>query len=298
MTWSTGAIFFMSCRTEQFLYGEQIDIEGKLLFQFTPSSGETRSWPLPHRPGALALTPDPSVVLLAFEKGLSTFHLETSAITQVAPFEADKPTTRMNDGRCDHQGRFVVGGYNEAWRTDGGQALSGLYRLDAHGKLERLLEKGFKCSNGVCFSPDGSILYVTDSPSKQIYKWDYPADGSAPTNERLFYKMPPDAAGVTDGSVADVEGGIWNAQYGGSRVVHHHAEDGEIDIVIDMSDICPNPTCITLGGEDLRTLYITTARRKLTTEQLQAMPTSGGLFSVRVPTPGLPDPLYTGALPK
>jgi sugar lactone lactonase YvrE len=49
-----------------------------------------------------------------------------------------------------------------------------------------------------------------------------------------------------------------------------------------------------LGGDDLRTLFITTASRALSDAELAAQPLAGALLAVRVDVPGLPEADYAG----
>ena len=54
------------------------------------------------------------------------------------------------------------------------------------------------------------------------------------------------------------------------------------------------PTMCALGGADLRTLFVTTARHGRDDEELARLPLSGGLFAMRVDVPGLPEPAFAG----
>mmetsp|Transcript_29483 Transcript_29483/g.40711 ORF Transcript_29483/g.40711 Transcript_29483/m.40711 type:complete len:138 (-) Transcript_29483:51-464(-) len=133
-------------------------------------------------------------------------------------------------------------------------------------------------------------MYFADSPTRKIFKYDYPAGDEAPSNKRLFYEMPEGDLGFPDGSTVDSENNVWNAVFGGSRVVRHRACDGAIDIIVHVP--VPNPTQVALGGPDLDTLYITSAREHLSEEELVAAPTSGSLFAVKVPLKGVPEPKF------
>mmetsp|Transcript_36394 Transcript_36394/g.50568 ORF Transcript_36394/g.50568 Transcript_36394/m.50568 type:complete len:162 (+) Transcript_36394:223-708(+) len=156
--------------------------------------------------------------------------------------------------------------------------------------MSRILAGGVRCSNSICFSTNGSHMYFADSPERKIYKYKYPAGSDLPTERSLFYEMPECDPGIPDGSTVDSEDCVWNAEFGGSRVVRHRACDGVVDTIVHLP--VPNPTCMALGGPGLNHLYITTARRKMTGEQLEAMPTSGGVFVVKVPVEGVPEPKF------
>eukprot|EP00899_Mesostigma_viride_P005733 jgi/Mesvir1/15160/Mv04843-RA.1 len=289
------------CTRRNLLYW--VDIEEQHLHSFDPLASAPEGhqwWPLPDRPGCVALTETDGRFILAFKGGVSVWEQETEKITQLAAFEPDFPTTRMNDGRADRDGRLVVGGYNEAHSIDGGRAIASLYRLGTDGGVSRVLPEGIRCANSICFSPDGRHMYFTDSPTRTILRYDYPpphgdipgvASGTdpLPCNPRVFARMAPDDPAIPDGSTTDAEGGLWNARFRGSQVVHHRASDGAIDVIIPVP--VPNVTSVALGGPDLKTLFITTARKKMSEGQLALMPSAGGLFAARVPgAPGLPEP--------
>jgi len=92
--------------------------------------------------------------------------------------------------------------------------------------------------------------------------------------------------GGPDGAVVDSAGYLWNAQWGGGKVVRY-APDGSIDRVITVP--VSQPSCPAFGGKDLKTLYITSAREGLSAEQLAKEPLAGGVFSIDVDVPGLPE---------
>ena len=101
--------------------------------------------------GDARLLCDDGRIIFAFKGGLAYYDPENgpSSLERIADFEPDLPT-RMNDGRVDPMGRFVVGGYNAS-----GEKISSIYRLDpATMKVETLLEK-VACTNSICFTGGG-----------------------------------------------------------------------------------------------------------------------------------------------
>jgi sugar lactone lactonase YvrE len=73
--------------------------------------------------------------------------------------------------------------------------------------------------------------------------------------------------------------------YEGQRVCQF-APSGALLREIATPVLCPTMPC--LGGEDLRTLYLTSARHHHHAVQRDQFPLPGGVFSMRVDTPGLP----------
>ena len=211
---------------------------------------------------------------------------KTVSIEKIQDIEPDLATTRMNDGRCDRQGRFIVGGMDE---SDNGEAISNVYRVDNDLGVHKIIS-GVACANSTCFSPDGQVMYFADTPTGEIWAYDYDTNTGAIANKRIFTDFS-DQPGIPDGSIVDAEGFLWNAQWNGYRVIRYRP-DGSVDRVIDIPVM--NPTCVTFGGKDLDVLYVTTARYLMTPEQIEAEPLSGGLFAVKVDVKGLNEPKFCG----
>lgn len=261
------------------------DIEGKRLSRYDARDGQHVSWEMPERLACFALCEDERMLLLGLESRLGFFGLETGAIDTIAEVEPGMPT-RLNDGRCDRQGRFVFGTKYEAEPM---QAIGGFYRLNRDLTLERLPLPAPAISNSIAFSPDGATMYYCDSPTRAICACDYNADGTI-ANQRIFTTLT-DGTGVPDGSTVDAEGGLWNAQWGGARVVRYGAdglETGRVKIPT------AQPSCVTLGGARLDTLYVTSARAEMDAATLAREPHAGGVFAVRIGRAGLAEPLFQG----
>ncbi|MGK9170705.1 SMP-30/gluconolactonase/LRE family protein [Inquilinus limosus] len=260
------------------------DIEQKRLWILEPTSGDVGSIAVPERISCLAPREGGGLVV-AFASGFAFFDPGTGQRDDIAPFEPELPHTRLNDGRTDRQGRLIAGGFDEVE----GKAVSSVVRLDPDLHVTRLLSK-VTCANGTCFSPDGRMMYFADTPAGEIWAFDYsPSDGTL--GKRRTIARFDDQPGMPDGSCVDAEGFIWNAQWNGRRVVRY-APDGRIDRVLEVPVL--NPTCVTFGGADLETLYITTARYLMSPAQIAAEPLSGALFACKPGVRGLPDAKFAG----
>ncbi|CEL91675.1 unnamed protein product [Vitrella brassicaformis CCMP3155] len=261
-----------------------VDIQGKQIWAYDPESNTAEKWDVPKRPGSFALVKGASPtkkLLVAFEDSVSLYSLEENkVIEKLDDFEADISNTRANDGRADRQGRFVISGYNENYREDG-KASAGIWRLDASRKLTKLVQQGVKVGNGLAFSLDGSTMFFCDSPTKEIRSYAYDADTGTVKEDKMevFWKMPQDKEGITDGSAVDSEGYLWTAWFGQGKVIRISPK-GEIDREIALP--VPNPTCVAFGGKNLDTLFITTTRRRMTDEELQKYPSAGSLFMIKL----------------
>ncbi|MBV8259396.1 MAG: SMP-30/gluconolactonase/LRE family protein, partial [Paraburkholderia sp.] len=237
----------------------------------------------PERLACFALCEDERTLLLGLASRLAFFDLETGEIETIVEVEPGVPT-RLNDGRCDRQGRFVFGTKYEGTPR---KTIGGFYRLNHDLSLERLPLPAPAISNSIAFGPDGATMYYCDSPTREIRACDYGADGTI-ANERTFATLA-DETGVPDGSTVDAEGGLWNAQWGGERVVRYGPDGVETERVKIPT---AQPSCVTLGGALLDTLYVTSAREEMEDEALAREPHAGGVFAVRVGRQGLEEPRF------
>lgn len=261
-----------------------VDISQGEIWQAEPTVGRVQTHRLATRIGALGLRQKGGFVV-ALESGFACFDPLTNQIAHVQDVEKDLPTTRLNDGRCDRAGNFVCGGMDEAF---GQRAISAVYRLDAEHSVEALI-RHVRCTNSICFSLDGATMYYTDMPTGRILALDY-APGESPRNPRLFCDAD-DQPGLPDGSTIDADDCLWNARWGGSRVVRY-SPDGKVDRVLELP--FTYPTCVGFGGNDYRTLFITSARFPLSRDQLQSEPHAGGLFAIRPGVAGVPEAMFRG----
>ncbi len=264
------------------------DIHASRLWNHHPQTGVTRSWGMPERLCCYAFTADPQQLLIGLESRLAFFNLSTGAIAPICRIEDDLPSTRLNDGRCDRQGRFVFGTLNE----DPDRApIASFYRLNTDLTLERLSLPSIAISNSICFSLDGKLMYHCDSMAGKIMVCDYDTASGAVSGQRVFADLAEQPGGP-DGSSIDAEGYLWNAQWGGSRVVRY-APDGSIDRVVAIPTA--QPSCVAFGGAQFDTLYVTTAHEGMSSEQRAADSLAGGLFAVALDSVrGLPEVRFAG----
>lgn len=233
------------------------------------------------RPVSAAGIIDPNTLAIAAAGAFLRLDLNSGAITHLAPLEEDKPGNRSNDGRVNPMGGFWIGTMSRGGGSK--QPGAGAVYQYRNGQLEQLFGN-INTPNSICFSPDGSTAYFTDTGTHRILKCRLDLDFGRPAREWTTFAEID--RGGPDGSVVDSEGYLWNARWGGSCVVRH-APDGSVDRVIDLP--VSQVTCPAFGGEDLRTLYITSARENLSPEQLEKEPHAGSVFVIRVDVPGQPE---------
>jgi L-arabinonolactonase len=261
------------------------DILGRRFWAHRPADGRTRSVDLPDR--LCNFAPLGGARLLAgFAGGLEVFDLDTGARRPIAAIEADRPTTRLNDAKLDRRGRHVFGTMDEAQAPR--RPIGAIWSYEA-GRAPRALREGVQISNSIAFSPDGARMYFADTPQKRILAFDYDSDGGEIANERVFAEV--DGPGYPDGSTVDADGFLWNAEWGGARVVRY-APDGRIDRTLSLP--CRQITCCAFGGEALDRLYVTSARIGLDAATLAKEPLAGALFVFAPGMRGLVDTAFVG----
>ncbi|MBC7859704.1 MAG: SMP-30/gluconolactonase/LRE family protein [Burkholderiaceae bacterium] len=251
-----------------------------------PASGAHRFWPMPSEPGCIARDTTGNLIV-ALRTGFARLNLADGSLTQLAPAPYDVRSARFNDGRCDAAGRFWVGSMYEP--RDAPRAA--MYCLE-RGTLRRHWSD-ITVSNGLAFSPDQRTLYHADTSAHLIRRYAFdPASGqaSAPRVLRQFSSLRDgDYGGRPDGAAVDSEGAYWCAMYEGGCLLRL-SPAGEVLLRIALPLRCP--TMLAFGGDDLRTLYITSASARRPAEELAAYPLSGCLLSVRVAVAGLAEHAY------
>jgi sugar lactone lactonase YvrE len=253
-------------------------VNGHLLSQ--DRSGP-RIWKFPEMVSAAGWVSE-DVLLIAGERDLFLFDLETEEVEPVADLEAGNPRNRSNDGRADRQGGFWIGTMAKAPpERKGAGAIYRFYK----GEL-RLLFPGISIPNAICFAPDGTRAYFADTLAQTI--WKVALDGNGwPVGERQVFRDFTGTGIYPDGAVTDAAGNVWNAQWGSSRVAAY-APDGSFLREVRVG--APHSSCPAFGGPDLTTLYCTTALEEMTAAAIAASPDAGKVFVVDDVAKGLPEP--------
>jgi D-xylonolactonase len=252
-----------------------VDIKGRRIHRCAADGSARRSWDAPGQVSFIVPSSDGGMVC-SLEDGLYRFIEDSGAFEPLARVEADVPGNRFNDGHVDARGRLWFGSMDDAES----QPTGALYRFD--GTSVRTMDDGYIITNGPAISPDGGTLYHTDTLDKRVYAFDLAQDGSL-SNKRTFVEIAD--GGYPDGMAVDVDGHLWVATFGGWRIDRFDAAGAKVG---EVRFPCANVTKLAFGGDDLRTVYATTARKGLSDDELAAQPLAGALFTFRVETPGLP----------
>ena len=254
-----------------------VDIKQRQVHRFDTVAAVTRSWSTPDQTGFLAPIEGGGFVA-GVRSGLHRFTPETGAFELIVAPEPDRPQNRLNDGLVDARGRLWFGSMDDSEAGTTGA----LYRWDGRADPVRM-EDGYGITNGPAISPDGRTLYHTDTAKKETYAFDLGEDGGL-SNKRLFHQFAANE-GFPDGPAVDAEGCLWSSQFGGWGV-RRYSPSGELLEVVRFP--CPNVTKIAFAGDDLTTVYATTARLFMSEQQREEQPLAGALFRFRVSTPGQP----------
>lgn len=264
------------------------DIHGRLLLSCDADGADLRSRALDERLTAFAFGEN-GLALAAFASGLFVLDPASGRRRRLTTFAEPGDGFRLNDGRCDPDGAFVVGGMDEATHAPRARVLR-----FADG-VETTLVEGIAISNAISFAPDGRAMHLADSPTRTLWRYSRdPATGALGERE-VFVRLGEDE-GFPDGACVDAQGGLWNARFDGACVVRH-LPDGTPDIVVRLP--VSQVTCCCLGGPALDRLYITTARENLPKDVYAREPLAGAIFVAEVGPMGirgLPERTYAGAL--
>jgi sugar lactone lactonase YvrE len=185
---------------------------------------------------------------------------------------------RMNEGGCDPDGRFYCGSMAYDKRPGAGV----LFRLEPDLSVQVVLEN-VTVSNGLEWSPDGSLAYYNDTDTHRVDVFDYDAERGL-SGRRPFVA----AEGRPDGLTVDADGGVWVA-FSDGGAVHRYTSAGALDVVVELP--VTKVTACTFGGSDLNELFITTSREGLAAGM---EPQAGSLFRTVPGVRGLPAREFAG----
>lgn len=269
-----------------------VDIPNGGLQRWSADTGHVASWKAPemlacitrHRSGGW---------VAGMQSGFFRLHAHSDGSLDselLATVEHSRPDMRLNDGRCDRQGRFWAGSMvlNMGLNAPEGR----LYRFGAGqaGVVEALLD-GFIVPNGLAFSPDGETMYLSDShPNVQlIWAFDYDTETGTPSNRRIFVDMNH-FPGRPDGAAVDAEGCYWICA-NDAGLIHRFAPDGRLDFSLEVP--VKKPTMCAFGGSNLDTLFVASIRPG---DDLDPQSLAGGVFALKPGVKGLAEPEFNDLL--
>ncbi|MCF8205597.1 MAG: SMP-30/gluconolactonase/LRE family protein [Methylotenera sp.] len=262
-----------------------VDIPGRQVLRWRAGADAPDVFAQDAEPGCIAARVGGGLVV-ARRDGLWALDTQTGATTLLAAPPYDPERQRYNDGKPDAAGRFWVGTLSDAREPE-----ASLYRIGSQGAEPQI--HGIVTANGLAWSPDGRLLYRSDTKAHTVWCHDFDVATGHVGTGRVFAQFAPRApdqplntyGGRPDGAAVDESGAYWVAMFEGARLLRY-APSGELLEDIALPVRCPTMPCF--GGDDRRTLFITTAREKRPADELAREPWAGAVLTLRVDVPGLP----------
>lgn len=253
-----------------------VDIKRARLYRHVPARDATGFLQFDRRITAVGLAPDGRFVACG-DEGFTMIDPTSGAIQLIARPTGEAHGNRFNDGKVDLQGRFWAGTMDDAEE----QASGALHCLEADGSVRRVAE-GFRVPNGPAFDSTGG-MYLADSALGLVYRYGPGAE------ERTLFASFDEAQGYPDGMTCDAEDHLWIAFWDGA-CVRRLSPDGRI--VAEVAMPVARPTSVAFGGENLATLFVTSASVGLDEAALAAQSLAGGLFAFEPGVVGVAPSIY------
>jgi sugar lactone lactonase YvrE len=248
-----------------------IDIEGKLLHIFNPKTNKNRSFSTASHIGTV-VPKNNEEVLIALVDGIHTMNVNTGETNLFADMKDALTNSRLNDGKCDPSGRLWVGSMN--WQQEKGKAK--LFCIQNDGSVVAKIDS-VTISNGIVWTKDNKTMYYVDTPTSQIKAYDFDNKTGNISNERVVVEVDTEL-GFPDGMTIDEDDKLWVGMWNGNAVIRFNPETGKVIQKIEVP--AHNVTSCAFGGENLETLYITTASIDMTPEEINQYPLAGSVFKI------------------
>ena len=244
-----------------------------------PASGAFQSWDTPSMVGSIALG-EGGTLVVGLADGIYLLDLASGGFSPLMIPEPADRKVRFNDGKNDRYGRFLCG-------TMGVHAdpLGKLWRVDREGRSS-VFATGIRIFNSLCFSPDGRTMYFSDSLDRTIRAFSYGPGDAEIGDPRILVDTDVFDSGP-DGATVDAEGCLWVCLVQVGKIARFTPR-GKLDRLIDApTDM---PSCVSFGGEDLSTLYVTSIKDSGSGRAISRHPQGGCLYAIEgLGVRGLPE---------
>ena len=250
-----------------------LDILNGIVHQYDPANAEYSAINVHQMIGSFAVCTNGDLIA-GLHHGFAFISRPDGKLKMIVDPEAEIPTNRFNEGKCDPAGRFWAGTMAISEILHQGN----VYVLDRDLNYKKKIDN-VSISNGLAWSLDHKTLYYIDTPSFEVVSYDYDKNSGEISNKKSVIKINVKEEGYPDGMTIDQEGMLWIGHWDGWQVARWNPLTGEKigSIKLPASRV----TSCTFGGENLDDLYITTARVGLSEEALAAQPLAGEFFVVK-----------------
>ena len=271
--------------------GPSIDLNGDRkpsIRSYNVTTGKRTSWQTAEQIGSFGFRRSGGLVA-GSNSGFCLLNLEMDRSKHIVDPEPDKPFNRLNDGKVDRRGRFWCSSMDTRL-TD---KSSSIFCLDTDLTCRKVADDfAFVVGNGIAFDPLDTRMYFGDTFGGIIYVFDFDIEEGRIENRRPFFSVEDRKPAIVDGATVDEEGYYWFALNLGGKILRV-APDGTLDREIELP--VRSPTCVTFGGDNYETLFVTSQKSFLTDEELARHPKPGSLFAIHgLGVRGIPEPKFSG----
>ncbi|WP_416308350.1 SMP-30/gluconolactonase/LRE family protein [Neptunicella sp. SCSIO 80796] len=246
-----------------------VDIKGAYLHWLNLADKQVFSLAMPEPICWVAATTGRALIA-GFGKGIYLLNPDSGERRFYAAPDSEPEHNRLNDGKVDYNGGLWFGTMDDQEQLPSGH----LYQLNS-SSIPVCMDSGYVVSNGPTFCPLTQRLLHADSANRTIYQ--FALDPQGGLHNKAIFTQFSDSMGFPDGMTVDAQGGIWVAQWGGGGICRFD-QQGQLDLRIELPATLV--TSLVFGGENLRTLFVTTATKDLEPDVFDAQPNSGQLFEI------------------
>jgi len=260
-----------------------IDVEAGRIFSYKDEV--LTSWEAGEQIG-FAVLREKGGMIAGLKSGLYEVDFPAGGKQLLTDPEADLPGNRFNDGKVDPTGRVLAG--TMALSSQAGDPPTGaLYCLDTDGSVSKKISDVY-LANGLAWSADGSIFYFIDTTAQTITQYAYDPGTGAMSDPKVVIRVP-DEIGHPDGMTIDEDGNLWIALWGGHAISKWNPQTGELLEKHELPVLNVSSCCF--GGENMDTLFITTASQDT---DMQQYPLAGNVFCMKPGVKGALSRKYRG----
>jgi sugar lactone lactonase YvrE len=274
-----------------------VDILGQRLMRLHIASGLRAQWDFDEPISAVAERADAPGLVVALRHRIALFDTERGTLHTLHEIEPPSQDVRLNDGKCDAQGRFWIGSMGVACKAPVGS----LHRVSAAkgddgaghhaSRVDCVWRANFPVNNGPAWSRDGCSMWLNDTARNVVHRCDFDPASGAVSNPLAWLRLRK-GDGYPDGMTTDDDGRLWIAHWAGGCVTCHAPDDGRELARVALPTT--NVTNVAFGGADLRTLFVSSASTELDAERRAQEPLAGALFAIQTDATGCAPARFAG----